>query len=80
MKKLQVYLPDEVALLLETMASESGQPASNLASGLLSREVYEEASRRFKGINYLRYAGVYVKREQDNSGATDNGNGGQENV
>lgn len=53
MEKISVSVPDEVADILGQMASHSGQSMSSLASGLLSQATYDEASRRFKGLNYL---------------------------
>jgi plasmid stability protein len=56
MQQISVSVPDEVAKLIKVMAAKSGQSESSLVSQLLTPAVYDEASRRFKGLNYLKHA------------------------
>jgi hypothetical protein len=56
MKQINVSIPDQVEEILRVMAEESGQSLSSLAAGILIPGTYEEASRRFKGKNYLKSA------------------------
>jgi hypothetical protein len=58
---MTISLPDQVIELVKVMAEESGQSEADLVRQLLVPAVYNEASLRFKGINYLKH--VHKKRE-----------------
>lgn len=74
LEKISVSVPDEVAVILSKMAAHSGQSMSSLASGLLSQATYDEASRRFKGLNYLNAIAKIQKNslEKDESNDINN--------
>lgn len=63
MQQISVSVNDDVARLIKVMASNAGQSESSLVSQLLTPAVYDEASRRFKALNYLKHAEKTEKPE-----------------
>lgn len=63
MQQISLSVPDSVARLIKVMAEQAGQSESDLLRQLVMPAVYEECSRRFKAINYLRHVEKMEKGE-----------------